>query len=116
VAPSVVEGVACRWLDGLDLPAPEALPEPPDWLSALLDGCAKHEPPATAAAPETAIPAGQRNATLARLAGAMRRVGMSQTEIRAALHQVNADRCTPPLPPGEVPMIAIPNNISDMST
>jgi hypothetical protein len=52
------------------------------------------------------IPSGQRNATLARLAGAMRRVGMSQTEIAAALFQTNRDRCVPPLPAREVERIA----------
>ncbi|GMU38256.1 MAG: bifunctional DNA primase/polymerase [Phycisphaerae bacterium] len=52
------------------------------------------------------IPEGERNGTLARLAGAMRRVGMSPTEILAALRQVNADRCSPPVSPREVEQIA----------
>jgi hypothetical protein len=52
------------------------------------------------------IPSGQRNATLARLAGTMRRVGMSQAEISAALEHVNADRCRPSLPADEVRRIA----------
>lgn len=46
------------------------------------------------------------NAILARLAGAMRRVGMSQAEMAAALARVNADRCVPPLVPREVERIA----------
>jgi len=53
-----------------------------------------------------AIPEGQRNATLARLGGNMRRVGMSQAEIAAALLQTNKDRCSPPLSPREVERIA----------
>ena len=52
------------------------------------------------------IPAGHRNATLARLGGAMRRVGMSQEEILAALARANQDRCRPPLPDREVERIA----------
>src|SRR5262245_66626458 len=40
------------------------------------------------------------------MAGAMRRVGMSQAEMAAALLRVNADRCAPPLPPREVERIA----------
>src|SRR5262249_979622 len=47
------------------------------------------------------IPKGQRNKTLTRLGGAMRRVGMAGPEIAAALHVVNA-RCEPPLPEREV--------------
>jgi hypothetical protein len=107
VAPSVVAGVAYRWLDGLDLPAPEKLDRPPDWLVALLDRMVPRDAAtSTAPASETAIPAGQRNATLARLAGAMRRVGMSQTEILAALVRVNIERCHPPLHQREVERVA----------
>jgi hypothetical protein len=36
----------------------------------------------------------------------MRRRGMSRAEIAAALHQVNKDRCKPPLDPGEVDGVA----------
>jgi hypothetical protein len=56
--------------------------------------------------PANQIPEGQRNATLARLGGAMRRVGMGRAEIAAALRQVNADRCRPPLRDDEVERIA----------
>ncbi len=52
------------------------------------------------------IPDGQRNGTLAKLAGAMRRVGMSQAEMQAALLKANSDRCRPPLDPREVYRIA----------
>ena len=53
-----------------------------------------------------AIPQGQRNATLAKLAGTMRRVGMSRAEIAAALARVNQDRCRPPLADREVEKVA----------
>jgi hypothetical protein len=55
---------------------------------------------------ENPIPQGQRNDTLTSLAGTMRRRGMSRAEIAAALHQVNKDRCKPPLDPGEVDGVA----------
>lgn len=52
------------------------------------------------------IAQGRRNATLASLAGTMRRRGMSQAAIEAALLAENAARCAPPLPEGEVRAIA----------
>ncbi|KAA0219700.1 MAG: bifunctional DNA primase/polymerase [Phycisphaerae bacterium] len=87
----------------------------PEWLLKLF---AVRPIDATVAAPANSIPKGERNGTLARLAGAMRRVGMSPAEILAALRQVNADRCSPPVSPREVEQIATsigryePNSIS----
>ena len=52
-----------------------------------------------------AIQEGQRNATLASLAGTMRRRGMSQEAIEAALLTEN-NRCQPPLPQNEIKAIA----------
>ena len=52
------------------------------------------------------IPDGQRNATLASRSGAMRRAGFAESEILAALLQMNQDRCHPPLPEQEVQRIA----------
>ena len=103
VAPSVVDGKPYIWQDDRELSvSPQRLPEPPAWLIEVLDALATSNGAVPGSTPTNAIPAGQRNATLARLAGAMRRVGMSQAEILAALQQVNADRCTPPLPLREV--------------
>lgn len=48
------------------------------------------------------IPWGQRNNTLTSLAGSMRRRGMTQDAILAALLAENAARCDPPLPEAEV--------------
>ncbi|MGE4157631.1 MAG: bifunctional DNA primase/polymerase [Planctomycetota bacterium] len=129
VPPSVVDGKAYRWAETLELDAgPEQLPEPPDWVAAQLDGLgalfAKGASGGNGNAPSTApfaqgapqgatpppdgntIPTGQRNATLARLGGAMRRVGMSRDEILAALTQANRVRCQPPLSAREVEKIA----------
>jgi hypothetical protein len=109
--PSEIEdGKAYRWAPGLELDEPPAsLPEPPAWLVQQLDQLASGTPIATTVGADpgsNTIPSGQRNATLARLAGTMRRVGMSQPEIAAALQQVNLDRCIPPLTPREVERIA----------
>jgi hypothetical protein len=52
------------------------------------------------------IKAGGRNAALARIAGSLRRAGLSPSEIEAALLQVNRERCAPPLPDAEVRGIA----------
>ncbi len=118
VSPSVLAGgKAYRWAEGMALDdPPEKLPEPPPWLSEWLDTLATSRQTAcggptfadVAAGPPEAnkIPSGQRNATLARLAGTMRRVGMSQSEILAALQRANAERCVPSLGDREVRRIA----------
>jgi len=49
---------------------------------------------------------GGRNAALTSLAGTMRRRGMSEAAIRAALRAENAARCVPPLDDAEVDRIA----------
>ena len=104
-------GKAYRWAPGaeLDLP-PDQLPEPPTWLVEQLDELAASSPTAdrvaAGSAPANEIPSGQRNATLAKLAGTMRRVGMSAAEILPALLRVNTERCKPPISPREVHRIA----------
>lgn len=109
------DGKDYRWAPGSELDEPpEGLPEPPLWLSEELDRVAgRGELTGTSSAGTLVgttdvnpIPAGQRNGTLARLAGTMRRVGMSVSEITAALARVNADRCVPPVPSREVERIA----------
>jgi hypothetical protein len=63
-------------------------------------------PAQTAHPVDARICEGERNATLASLAGAMRRRGASQESITAALQAENQRRCDPPLPDGEVAGIA----------
>ena len=114
VAPSQIAGKAYRWAEGLELEVPvDQLPEPPDWLIDELDRWSgesrvKHSaaPRSLATPTSNAIPVGQRNATLASLAGTMRRVGMATSEVAAALQEVNAHRCNPPLDADEVHAIA----------
>ncbi len=63
-------------------------------------------PAPTAHHVDAQIREGERNATLASLAGAMRRRGASQEAITAALQAENQRRCDPPLTDGEVARIA----------
>jgi putative DNA primase/helicase len=82
------------------------LADAPAWLLAQL--AQLQDPPAPAAgAPQGGrIVDGQRNTTLASLAGSMRRRGMTAAAILAALQADNRARCDPPLPYGEVAAIA----------
>ncbi len=105
VPPSVVDGRSYRWAETFELSvAPEDLPEPPVWLTALLER--GESAPTDHVADGNPIPMGIRNASLARLAGTMRRVGMGLEGILAALGRVNEGRCRPPLPAREVEKIA----------
>ncbi len=103
-APSIhpETGEAYRWLNDLE-PA-----EAPTWLLELLSAPPERQGgqgPTTAADGEP-ITDGQRNATLASLAGTMRRRGMGQEAITAALLAECDARCQPPLPEAEVRAIA----------
>jgi len=99
-------------MDGLDDGAGEETTTAPGWLLERL--CDR--PPSYQSSPRTQrtpfaphegpIPEGERNSTLASKAGLLRHYGFSGAEILAALEQVNADRCRPPLPPAEVARIA----------
>lgn len=117
VSPSRVDGKGYEWINPLDVP-PEHLPDPPTWLVGMYrDNVLKkrdHSPSSKAASEIPKSPAcngskiseGQRNGTLASLAGSMRRRGMSPDAIVAALLTENAARCQPPLPDDEVRRIA----------
>ena len=115
VPPSALPGrKVYQWAPGYELDvAPDQLPEPPAWLITLLDkskpdAASSHSSPrvATTVVSGNPIPEGQRNGTLARLGGHMRRSGMTQGEIESALQRVNLDRCVPPLTSGEVQRVA----------
>ncbi len=96
------------WAEPLAIPdvPPAACPS---WLVELVckDATAAPQSPTSGDADDAnPIPDGQRNSTLARLAGGMRRHGMSRAEILAALQVTNQSRCRPPLPDAEVERIA----------
>jgi DNA-binding CsgD family transcriptional regulator len=59
-------------------------------------------PPPAGNADGDVIPEGRRNSALASLGGKMRRAGMTQAAIEAALLEENTLRCKPPLPEDEV--------------
>lgn len=105
--PSVVGGKAYAWQGEprLDSPA-SSLPLPPAWLLAMLDGSAVASTRETSSPPAAGIKEGGRNSALISLAGTMRRVGMSEDAILAALVKENIARCTPPLEAKEVETIA----------
>jgi hypothetical protein len=110
VAPSVVKGKPYRWIR--PLVRKEELPLPPDWLVEALDALEhKRQKPSQKGngpqAQETGLLLeGRRNAGLASLAGRLRRSGLSEAELLAALLTANKQRCCPPLPEKEVAAIA----------
>jgi hypothetical protein len=83
----------------------DVVPAPlPAWLRVMLRDRARQE------SQKSPVPdvlgEGERNVNLARLAGAMRRYGMCQEAITAALAIENERRCIPPLDAEEVEAIA----------
>jgi hypothetical protein len=84
----------------------------PDWLLSLLVempapvAAARPTPERTIDTDGAPIPDGQRNSTLTRKAGILRRYGFTEAEILAALERMNDDRCRSPLPGSEVARIA----------
>lgn len=99
VPPSLhVTGARYEWV----VPMEGGFTDAPAWLADV------RSPRTAGDRPEDsdAIPDGQRNATLASLAGTMRRRGLTATEMGPSLLAVNASRCQPPLPDDEVRAIA----------
>ena len=98
-------GVAYEWAGGPDRPILAA----PSWLIQMALDAGKSDETSQPAANGHAggiIAEGQRNAALTSLAGSMRRPGMSEQAILAALLAENALRCSPPLPEEEIQIIA----------
>ena len=111
VAPSVVKGRPYRWIR--PLVRKEKLPPPPDWLVEALDAVERRRQSPSAGNDRPSehrdlgvLVEGQRNAGLASLAGRLRRSGLTQPELEAALLEGNRLRCRPPLPEKEVLAIA----------
>ena len=99
VAPSVhPNGLPYRWKAGHSPFERKPAPMPPWLLDALT---ARTEVTDTAAIRE-----GERNATLTRLAGALRAQGVDEGGLIAALRGLNTAECRPPLPDAEVVAIA----------
>jgi len=84
-------------------PQETELADPPEWIMRLLE-----RPKRDGAAPPVGkkIGPGSRNQELTSIAGTMRRRGMEEPEILAALQAANEHRCDPPLEAEEVEKIA----------
>jgi len=111
-APSTVKGKPYQWIRPL-VPKLE-LPFPPDWLVEALDALEqRRQCPSAGNGQQDGQQAdigllieGQRNVGLASLAGRLRRSGLAQPELEAALLEANRLRCRPPLAEKEVLGIA----------
>ena len=104
--PSVhASGKSYRWRDGCD-PDSVEVADAPEWLVRLATAGEVKTNGTPKQSAHGAIPNGQRNATLASLAGGMRRNGFDQEAIAAALHAENRAKCSPPLDDEEVERIA----------
>lgn len=96
--PSVLtDGKAYVWDIGSSL----ALAPLPQWLQDHSRGSVK-----PAIEESEYFPEGTRNSSLARLAGSMRRYGLTEQDILDTLLNVNQSKCNPPLPEAEVRNIA----------
>lgn len=83
------------------------LAPPPDWLlNAIAEANGARSRGNGVSVDSAAWPKGQRNDLLIALAGRLRRAGLSQGAIEAALLQENAARCRPALPDDEVRRVA----------
>lgn len=104
VAPPSIHpnGKTYKW----EVPLSGQLPELPLELFKLISSPANGTTKDPAQPVQDSILEGQRNAALTSLAGTMRRRGMSETAILAALQEENRTRCNPPLPDREVELIA----------
>lgn len=102
VAPPSVgpNGKAYEWIVGPD-DAP--LADPPAWVLEVAERPRRNGP---APPVQERIPRGRRNRELTSAAGTMRRRGLEEPEIRAALEVMNERRCDPPLEAEEVEKIA----------
>ncbi len=96
-----ISGGTYQWTN-LTPDAIEVAELPEAWANYLAEAAKSEVKPGG----ENAIPEGQRNSTLARLAGTMRRAGMSEPAILAALLETNRERCNPPLGEAEVRSVA----------
>ena len=98
-------GTAYEWVSGR---SPDDLvpASAPDWLLHAVQAHAENGDRPRAAPIPDQILKGQRNHTLASLAGSYRERGSSRDAMAAALHVENQQRCIPPLADDEVERIA----------
>lgn len=100
IGPGSKTAAGCYTWDGSTDIAPA-----PQWLIKLITDSTEHTK-STEVHDHDTIPDGRRNNTLCRLAGALRRDGLSVNALEAALLVENRRRCRPPLPDRDVQAIA----------
>lgn len=105
-SPSTVNGVAYKWLNGDIDTRRDELPIVPAWIVEKLSAAKRKERVEPATSDSDAVPEGQRNGRLTKLAGSLRHHGVDLDGILVALADYNARRCNPPLDQKEVETIA----------
>lgn len=104
--PSRHESGNCYRFGNLHPDAIDVADLPSSWLE-YLNRPSRAEPAATAVRVDgSPIPDGARNETMTRIAGHLRRGGLSEFEMLPALETINDLRCQPPLEEAEVAKIA----------
>ena len=91
-------GNAYEWVVDPSTP----LADMPEWMIELLQERTETQP----VNPDATYITGERNNALTQVAGAMRRKGLSEDAIFAALQVHNREKCNPPLTDGEVLLIS----------
>lgn len=97
-------GKLYRWLEGRGPGSQSIASLPESWLQFAKAGSQAQAEPL--ARDGDAIPEGSRNIELTKVAGQLRRAGLSEAEMLAALRGVNEERCRPPLDEEELAQIA----------
>lgn len=107
VAPPSIHksGTRYEWTSDGDPRKGVQLAELPGWLADILKAKKSDTTGFEAADIPAIIPEGGRNSELFRLASSLRAKGLSETEMLAALAQINEERCDPPLSDGELKTI-----------
>jgi len=103
VAPPSVHPVTRQRYEWATVWSPACVPE---WLALAVESGSRTLASERSPGSTSRISEGQRNSTLASLAGSMRRRGMTQEAIEAALLAENTARCDPPLSANEVRKVA----------
>jgi putative DNA primase/helicase len=97
-------GKPYKWLGGRGPDKQKVAALPDSWEQFISDGNPARNEAVAPAGDE--IPEGSRNIELTRVGGKMRRAGLSEADMLAALRGVNTARCRPPLDDREVSQIA----------
>ncbi len=95
-----------EWLVSLEDCDPAALPELVIERILTANGAQQQSKAKSSSTSGGEIPSGKRNETLTSIGGSMRRIGLGESAIAAALWEVNIERCKPRVDPAEIRKIA----------